>query len=188
MVDSLGKQGGSSNARLVGQSNDSSCLYNRKHRLSAGSIAGIVIGIVILIFCAVVAFFLQRRKRSLNPFSSKISRNNRESDLIPIQYPTAPFVLATQPTSKRTSTSTTNTVMSPTSPAATSRQSRLIVHRDITEEDEEDENGVVELPPQYSARRAPIPGISTPTTTTTSGSSSRLGTKVTRRSVSPSMT
>ncbi len=37
---------------------------------------------------------------------------------------------------------------------------RFIVHQDLEEAQPPDEGDIVELPPQYSERRAPIPGLS----------------------------
>jgi hypothetical protein len=171
MIDSQGKQGGSSDVRIVGNSTDFSCLpgHSKGGGLSSGAIAGIVIIIAFLVFAAIFVYLRRRRRRMFNYYSIDLDgSNDRHSPNggLPQEYQTTPFILPTepdsppvQPSSKRISTSTLNTQTSPVSSTSSNTPGRLIVHRDITEDEE---GQVIELPPSYSARRAPIPGITPP--------------------------
>lgn len=169
MVDALGKQGGSSNARVVENSNNSTCLAGGHSGLSNGAIAGIVITLVTLTFGIVSAFLFLRNRGQRFTYHSL----NLDSDLpssshgLPAEYQTTPFILPFKPesppvtTSKRYSNSTSSHSPLPSPNPGPTTPNHLIVHRDITEE-EEGEGQVIESPPSYSARRAPIPGITQP--------------------------
>lgn len=56
MVNTLEKQGGSSNAQVVGYSNNSTCLPSGHNGLLNGAITGIIITLIILIFGIISSF------------------------------------------------------------------------------------------------------------------------------------
>ncbi|KAF8898817.1 hypothetical protein BD779DRAFT_1464899 [Infundibulicybe gibba] len=154
-----------------------------KHTLKTGAIIGAAIAgtAALAILTALAIWFFKRRDRlamsqtnGSNPAYEAIPPNTPTQSIPPSQYHAIPFTLSqqsqpvggeklrkSQPAPMLQDT-TRQSVVSANDPSTASgswnpHTSRIMVHTDIAETMEP----LIELPPQYSERRAPLPGLST---------------------------
>ncbi|KAI0068453.1 hypothetical protein BV25DRAFT_582861 [Artomyces pyxidatus] len=180
-------------APVTGSATSSSsptALPSASRNISYGTVAAVIIGglIGLAAIGGLVVFLMRQRKKESSPFYSKqghidLDDGHETPALLPSRYQAEPFTLTTPtPYELATLDSTTNLISnanddrnaSVSSASALPRKgqsgdaryqpARFILHTDA-EEINPDENGVVELPPQYSAARRPLPGAPQQSTT-----------------------
>ena len=100
MVNTLEKQGGSSNAQVVGYSNNSTCLPSGHNGLLNGAITRIIITLIILIFGIISSFSSYEAGESPTTRLTSITTNNLFlSHGLPAEYQMIPFILPSKPES-----------------------------------------------------------------------------------------
>ncbi|KAI0053315.1 hypothetical protein FA95DRAFT_718695 [Auriscalpium vulgare] len=187
-AQSTSQTASSTSSQPSSSASQSSTTSGRSSGISTAAIIAIGVALLlIIVVISIILLVLRRRKRNPSRSHFNLDDGHETPALLPAGYHPEPYTLSAPTPYELSTIGSTTSLMRPMAEepqtaerpvpsastpsydslpprkgqgadASTRHTARLIVHTDVDEEP--DEHGVVELPPQYSESRRPIPGLS----------------------------